>query len=195
MAESGRHQPKTSEAPPEGEHLGRRLDSWKEIASYLSRSEKTVRRWEENEGLPVHRLLHEKRGSVYAYSRELQIWLKSRSWREIAPGRVPRGDSPRESGSSAATSDEDLLNVSTTSLLPEGARSADELALSGDRSEVSAGANALPAPSIAVAEIRKTAWRWVLLVIGVAALLGTGLHLARKSARASAIPFPSGVAA
>jgi hypothetical protein len=86
MEESWRHQPKAPAAPSNDEHRGRRLDSWKEIASYLSRSEKTVRRWEENEGLPVHRLLHEKRGSVYAYSRELEIWLKSRSWREIAPG-------------------------------------------------------------------------------------------------------------
>jgi TolB-like protein/Flp pilus assembly protein TadD len=187
MAESGRHQPKTPEASLDDEHLGRRLDSWKEIASYLGRSEKTLRRWEENEGLPVHRLLHERRGSVYAYSRELQIWLKSRSWREIAPAEVPGGDCPRESGSSMATSDEDLLGVSTTSLLPEGAGSADELPLSGDRSEASANANALPEPAIAVAESRKTAWRWVLLGIGVAALLGAGLHLARKSARASAI--------
>src|SRR6476659_4357300 len=38
-----------------------RLESWKEIASYLMRSERTVRRWEETEELPVHRQLHEKR--------------------------------------------------------------------------------------------------------------------------------------
>jgi hypothetical protein len=54
------------------------LDSWKEIASYLNRSEKTVRRWEESEGLPVHRLLHEKRSSVYEYTDELETWWKSR---------------------------------------------------------------------------------------------------------------------
>jgi TolB-like protein/Tfp pilus assembly protein PilF len=55
-----------------------RLDSWKEIASYLGRSEKTARRWEETEGLPVHRLLHEKRGSVYAYAGELDTWREAR---------------------------------------------------------------------------------------------------------------------
>src|ERR1700750_578886 len=55
-----------------------RLDSWKEIASYLGRSEKTVRRWEEKEDLPVHRLLHEKRGSVYAYTGELDAWRDAR---------------------------------------------------------------------------------------------------------------------
>jgi TolB-like protein/Tfp pilus assembly protein PilF len=61
-----------------GNPLAPRLDSWKEIASYLNRSEKTVRRWEEKEGLPVHRLLHEKGSSIYAYADELEIWFKSR---------------------------------------------------------------------------------------------------------------------
>src|SRR5580765_2243460 len=55
-----------------------RLDSWKEIARYLNRSVRTVRRWEEKEGLPIHRLAHEKRGSVYAYQAELDEWWASR---------------------------------------------------------------------------------------------------------------------
>jgi TolB-like protein/Tfp pilus assembly protein PilF len=76
---SGEQSPWNSQlASSNGERLTRRLDSWKEIASYFNRSEKTVRRWEENEGLPVHRLLHEKRGSVYAYSDELEAWWESR---------------------------------------------------------------------------------------------------------------------
>src|SRR5215467_4272596 len=62
---------------------GGRLDSWKEIAAYLGRSERTVRRWEDQEGLPVHRLAHEKRGSVYAYRSELDAWWNSRK-EEIA---------------------------------------------------------------------------------------------------------------
>src|SRR5688572_2086769 len=33
---------------------------------------------EANEELPVHRLQHEKRGSVYAYTRELDAWRASR---------------------------------------------------------------------------------------------------------------------
>ena len=57
----------------------RRLESWKEISSYLRRSERTVRRWEETEELPVHRHHHEKRGSVYAYANELDAWQQSRS--------------------------------------------------------------------------------------------------------------------
>lgn len=55
-----------------------RLDSWKEIAAYLRRSERTVRRWERKEGLPVHRQQHDQRGSVYAYARELDGWRESR---------------------------------------------------------------------------------------------------------------------
>src|ERR1700744_1762609 len=73
------------------ERAGRRLESWKEIASYLQRSEKTVRRWEESEELPVHRLLHDKRGSVYAYAHELEAWRKSRQPREI---EAPVKDTP-----------------------------------------------------------------------------------------------------
>jgi Tol biopolymer transport system component len=56
----------------------RRLDSWKEIASYLGRGLRTVQRWEREEGLPVHRLGHAKRGSVYADPVELDAWWKSR---------------------------------------------------------------------------------------------------------------------
>ena len=55
-----------------------RLDSWKEIAAYLHRDVTTVQRWERREGMPVHRHLHDKVGSVYAYSHELNAWQKSR---------------------------------------------------------------------------------------------------------------------
>ena len=55
-----------------------RLDSWKEIAAYLNRSVRTVTRWEREESLPVHRHLHSKSGSVYAYRAELDAWWKNR---------------------------------------------------------------------------------------------------------------------
>jgi Tol biopolymer transport system component len=57
---------------------GDRLDSWKAIASYLGRGVRTVQRWEREEALPVHRLAHEKRGSVYAYRPEVDAWWESR---------------------------------------------------------------------------------------------------------------------
>jgi TolB-like protein/Flp pilus assembly protein TadD len=58
--------------------MAERLDSWKEIAAYLRRGARTVQRWEREQGLPVHRLRHEKLGSVYAYRAELDAWWVSR---------------------------------------------------------------------------------------------------------------------
>ena len=49
------------------------LASWKEIAAYLKRDERTVRRWEK-EGLPIHRHMHKKRASVYAFRSEIDVW-------------------------------------------------------------------------------------------------------------------------
>lgn len=57
----------------------RRFDSWKEIAAYFGRDVRTVRRWEKNEALPVHRHLHRSRGSVYAFQHELDDWHARRS--------------------------------------------------------------------------------------------------------------------
>src|SRR2546425_11089684 len=73
-----------SREPP----AGRRLDSWKEIATHLKRDESTVRRWEK-EGLPIHRHAHKRKASVYAYASEVDAW-----WNE---GRV-RLDSAETAG-------------------------------------------------------------------------------------------------
>ena len=56
----------------------RRLESWKEIAAYLNRDARTVRRWERSEGLPVHRHRHLARSSVYAFPNELDAWRANR---------------------------------------------------------------------------------------------------------------------
>ncbi len=64
---------------PEGSPLpGRKLDSWGEIASYLGREVRTVQRWENTESLPVHRHEHKKKSTVYAYTGELDAWIKNR---------------------------------------------------------------------------------------------------------------------
>ncbi|HWZ80998.1 MAG TPA: tetratricopeptide repeat protein [Terriglobales bacterium] len=64
-----------------------RLDSWKEIAAYLNRDVTTVQRWEKREGMPVHRHLHDRMGSVYAFSAELDVWQNSRKLRLEAEER------------------------------------------------------------------------------------------------------------
>ncbi len=55
-----------------------RLDSWKEIAAFFDRDERTVRRWEKERALPVHRVPGGGRGGVFAYADELREWLKGR---------------------------------------------------------------------------------------------------------------------
>ena len=63
-----------------------RLDSWKDIATYLKRDVTTVQRWERREGLPIHRQQHDKLGSVYAFRHEIDAWRAARSRRLEAPG-------------------------------------------------------------------------------------------------------------
>lgn len=80
-----------------------RLDSWKEIAAYLRRGVRTVQRWECEEGLPVHRLAHVKRGTVYADREELAAWWRRR---EQEPPRLleqRRPPSPPERLTSTCT--------------------------------------------------------------------------------------------
>jgi tetratricopeptide (TPR) repeat protein len=52
----------------------RRLDSWKEIAAFFARDERTVKRWEKERGLPIHRLPGGVRSPVFAYPEELLRW-------------------------------------------------------------------------------------------------------------------------
>ena len=75
-----------SGGPPPGRGGERgRLDSWKEIAAFLGRGIRTVQRWERDEGLPVHRLPHAERGSVFADPAEINAWAVS-STRHSCPG-------------------------------------------------------------------------------------------------------------
>lgn len=72
--------PPESSTRPADEHSDR-LDSWKDVAAYLKRDVSTVQRWERRESLPVHRHLHDKLGSVYAFRSELDVWSRSRRLR------------------------------------------------------------------------------------------------------------------
>jgi TolB-like protein/Flp pilus assembly protein TadD len=90
--------------PPED-----RLDSWKEIAAYLSRDVTTVQRWEKREGMPVHRHQHDRMGSVYAFGSELGAWVQSRRVRleeeekeRLAQMPVNAEGDPRTTGTSRA---------------------------------------------------------------------------------------------
>jgi hypothetical protein len=53
------------------------LTSWKEVAVYLGKGVRTVQRWESRLGLPVRRPDGRAKGTVLAFSEELDTWLKS----------------------------------------------------------------------------------------------------------------------
>jgi len=73
-----------------------RLDSWKEIAAYLNRDVTTAQRWEKREQMPVHRHIHDRIGSVYAFRTELDAWVHSR---KLEPGNEPNVTEPPSSAS------------------------------------------------------------------------------------------------
>ena len=66
-----------SHVEPVSGPANRRLDSWKEIAAFFGRDERTVRRWEKERSLPVRRMPGRPRGSVYAFTHELSQWLET----------------------------------------------------------------------------------------------------------------------
>jgi Tol biopolymer transport system component len=74
MNDPGTDRPRPQPQPAESG----RLDSWKKIATHFRRDVTTVQRWERREGMPVHRHLHDKQGSVYAFRSELDAWWESR---------------------------------------------------------------------------------------------------------------------
>jgi Tol biopolymer transport system component len=89
---------------PASARTGDPLESWKEIAAYLGRDVRTVQRWERTEGLPVHRHMHARQGSVYALRRELDAWKRRRLQGVLCSSAS--FDQPATSGSSPVASSE-----------------------------------------------------------------------------------------
>ena len=79
-------------APPPVKPALDRLDSWKEIAAHLHRDVTTVQRWEKREGMPVHRHQHDRMGSVYAFTSELDAWSQGRRQRLDEIEDAPKAD-------------------------------------------------------------------------------------------------------
>jgi Tol biopolymer transport system component len=82
---------------PLAKTLQERLDSWKAIAAYVKRDVTTVQRWERREGMPVHRHLHDKQGSVYAFCSELDAWMAGRRM-ATAQNEESRGEQAAQQG-------------------------------------------------------------------------------------------------
>jgi len=79
------------------------LESWKQIAAYLKRSERTVRRWESREGLPVHRHGHQSQDTVFAHVDEIDRWMNHRT-------RPARPAAASTSSASQDTDDQAVAN-------------------------------------------------------------------------------------
>lgn len=54
------------------------LQSWKQIAKYVGRTERTVQRWELEFGFPVHRPSGKSRSSVMALAQEIEEWTRDK---------------------------------------------------------------------------------------------------------------------
>ena len=73
------------------------ISSWKDIARYTGRGVRTLQRYEQRFGLPVHRLSNDSRGSVMAFAHEIDAWLNQAPMHQRIP--LTSGICPLCSGS------------------------------------------------------------------------------------------------
>jgi hypothetical protein len=64
------------------------LRSWKGISAYMALGVRTVQRYEANLGLPVHRPAGGNRCAVWAFSDEIDAWLKRPESGRVEGGRT-----------------------------------------------------------------------------------------------------------
>jgi hypothetical protein len=69
------------------------LNSWKEIATYLGRGVRTIQRYEEELGLPIHRPGARERSAVLAFTDELERWLRNTPRRKGTRSKATNGNS------------------------------------------------------------------------------------------------------
>src|SRR5271166_5646108 len=96
----------------------RRLDSWKEIASYFGRDERTLKRWEKERGLPVRRLPG-AHGGVYAFTDDLARWTEESSPGNAAP--------PASNSTQSRTTVAEIATSAVTAVCEPHVRVADQL--------------------------------------------------------------------
>jgi hypothetical protein len=100
---------------PESSTVGARLDGWKTIATYLDKAERTVKRWEADRGLPIHRVPGGGRAAIYAIAAELDAWLDSNN--AFEPGPL---DNSEQTTEDRFSSNSDLVPDHLPRLIPPG---------------------------------------------------------------------------
>lgn len=82
-------------------HQPKPLNGWRAIADYLGRNQSTVKRWANDGGLPVHRpkgSASRKGVPVYAFTHELDVWLRGHRLGQPAPDGESAPDSAPPTG-------------------------------------------------------------------------------------------------
>ena len=95
-----------------------RLNSWKEIANYLGKGERTVKRWEGERALPVHHIPGGGHASVYAFTAELDEWLLSERRKDSHASRETAGQAHANIGPISIESGESPANQTDQAAAP-----------------------------------------------------------------------------
>jgi tetratricopeptide (TPR) repeat protein len=158
---------------------GERLDSWKQIATFFARAERTVKRWETERGLPVHRVPGGGRSAVFAYEKELAAWLKGcKQELETEDSGSMEIPESKPSKSPASTVDPNLMIPEIPA--PSAPLSSTESAAFG---ETAARASSRPAEPFSAE--RLVAWTLPLLLAGTLMLYARheGMHFKALASR------------
>lgn len=144
-----------------------RLNSWKEIATYLGKGVRTVQRWETQMGLPVRRLGREGGEIVYALKSEIDAWI-------LNGGHAAATDQPQD--------------------IPDTPLEAAPEAQDEEASPPAAAAMKSGPSTQAPGHVASPSWLWAILAL--LGLLGLAMTLAQRDGggRAGAARNPVGAA-
>jgi tetratricopeptide (TPR) repeat protein len=157
-----------SGSKPEESGQGTRLDGWKQIAAYLSRVERTVKRWDAERGLPIHRVPGKGRASVFAFTAELDAWMVSRG------AQTP--EEANEEGPQTPAAEVELSAAPLVESVPAPTHAVDSVPQAN-------GAGTIPRG------VRQD-WGWALTGTLLAGMLGIAIiAVALHSAAASVFPW------
>jgi hypothetical protein len=157
---------KTGGINPMSQTSDDRLDSWKEIAAYLGRDIRTVRRWEADRGLPIHRVPGGGRPVVFAFRGEIQTWLRASE--EESHRRAGRNGNVAAEGQAqrSVLGSDGQLPAAAAEALPAQAPAASVISAA-----VTPPASARQGPLRPVANLRFPVLIGILVVVGAVTVL------------------------